>query len=94
MIVRIAFVGGILCSQLFPSLCHLNCQEPDKETGDIIIVLDEREHERFGRKGSDLIYKMVCYYALQQDTMDALLHNAQLILHTNIPLYCVYLTAS
>lgn len=30
------------------------------ETGDIIIVLDEKDHERFGRKGSDLILKMVC----------------------------------
>ena len=29
------------------------------ETGDIIIVLDEKNHDRFERKGSDLIYKMV-----------------------------------
>lgn len=29
------------------------------ETGDIIIVLDEKEHEVFGRKGSDLLIKMV-----------------------------------
>ena len=29
------------------------------ETGDIIIVLDERDHDRFQRKGSDLVYKMV-----------------------------------
>ena len=29
------------------------------ETGDIVIVLDEKEHEKYDRKGSDLIYKMV-----------------------------------
>ena len=29
------------------------------ETGDIIIVLDEKDHDKFQRKGSDLIYKMV-----------------------------------
>ena len=34
------------------------------ETGDIIIVLDEKEHETYGRKGSDLIYKMVCMCVL------------------------------
>lgn len=34
------------------------------ETGDIIIVLDEQEHAKYSRKGSDLIYKMVCTLAL------------------------------
>lgn len=37
------------------------------ETGDIIIVLDERDHDRFGRKGSDLIYKMVCAFVMCSD---------------------------
>ena len=34
-------------------------QEPDVETGDIIIVLDQKDHDKFERKGTDLIYKMV-----------------------------------
>ncbi|XP_043216989.1 dnaJ homolog subfamily A member 1-like isoform X1 [Amphibalanus amphitrite] len=33
-------------------------QEPGLEPGDIIIVLDEREHETFKRDGDDLIMKM------------------------------------
>ncbi|KAF7663993.1 hypothetical protein LDENG_00193670 [Lucifuga dentata] len=33
-------------------------QEPGLESGDIIIVLDQREHSRFTRKGQDLIMKM------------------------------------
>ena len=35
-------------------------QEPDMETGDIIIVLDETDHQKFNRKGTDLHYVMVC----------------------------------
>lgn len=33
-------------------------QEPDLEPGDIVIVLDEKEHERFKRRGNDLIITM------------------------------------
>merc|ERR1719392_346054 len=33
-------------------------QEPGLEPGDIIIVLDEKKHERFTRSGQDLILKM------------------------------------
>merc|ERR1719373_926374 len=33
-------------------------QEPGLEPGDIIIVLDEKKHERFTRSGQDLIMKM------------------------------------
>ena len=33
-------------------------QEPDLEPGDIIIVLDEGEHEIFRRRGEDLIMRM------------------------------------
>lgn len=33
-------------------------QEPDKEPGDIVILLDEKEHDRFKRSGNDLIMRM------------------------------------
>ncbi|KAK3765072.1 hypothetical protein RRG08_028495 [Elysia crispata] len=33
-------------------------QEPDLEPGDIVIVLDEQEHDRFRRRGHDLIMTM------------------------------------
>lgn len=33
-------------------------QEPELEPGDIIIVLDEREHPVFKRSGSDLILRL------------------------------------
>ena len=33
-------------------------QEPGLEPGDIIIVLDEKAHDRFKRSGHDLIMKM------------------------------------
>lgn len=33
-------------------------QEPDYEPGDIIIVLDEQEHEKFRRRGNDLVMTM------------------------------------
>ena len=33
-------------------------QEPGLEPGDIIIVLDEKAHEKFKRSGQDLIVKM------------------------------------
>merc|ERR1719351_116515 len=33
-------------------------QEPGMEPGDIIIVLDEKKHERITRSGQDLILKM------------------------------------
>lgn len=68
-----------VCSHLSLSLScaivlvtFLHClQEPDKETGDIIIVLDEKEHERFGRKGSDLLYKMVCCHNMKEHFAEA-----------------------
>ena len=37
-------------------------QEPDIEPGDIIIVLDEKEHPVFRRDDLDLHMKMVCKY--------------------------------
>lgn len=33
-------------------------QEPGLEPGDIVIVLDEKEHDCFKRSGTDLLYKM------------------------------------
>ena len=33
-------------------------QEPDIEAGDVVIVLDEQEHETFKRRGNDLIMNM------------------------------------
>jgi len=33
-------------------------QDPELEPGDIVIVLDEKEHERFTRRGLDLIHKV------------------------------------
>uniref|UniRef100_A0A0B7AVQ7 J domain-containing protein n=1 Tax=Arion vulgaris TaxID=1028688 RepID=A0A0B7AVQ7_9EUPU len=33
-------------------------QEPELEPGDIVIVLDEQDHERFRRRGNDLIMTM------------------------------------
>lgn len=36
----------------------LNDKEPGLEPGDIIIVLDEKEHSLFKRNGIDLIMKM------------------------------------
>jgi len=33
-------------------------QEPDKDPGDIVILLDEKEHEVFKRNGNDLIMRM------------------------------------
>ena len=34
-------------------------QKPGYETGDIVIVLDERDHPVFKRKGSDLFMELV-----------------------------------
>ena len=47
------------------------------ETGDIIIVLDEKSHERFDRKGSDLICKMVSrvHRAVPQNTATLCLYH-------------------
>lgn len=33
-------------------------QEPELEPGDIVIVLDEKDHPNFKRSGSDLILRM------------------------------------
>lgn len=33
-------------------------QEPGKEPGDVVIVLDEQEHPVFTRKGSHLVVRM------------------------------------
>ncbi len=35
-------------------------QEPGTPAGDIIVVLDEKEHPDFKRQGMDLIMDMVC----------------------------------
>lgn len=52
-------------------------QEPDHEPGDIIIVLDEKEHEVFKRHGMDLIIRMelelveaLCGFQKTVDTLD------------------------
>ena len=44
------------CSYLYTCGC---IQEPGREAGDIIIVLDEKEHDFYTRKGSDLKINMV-----------------------------------
>jgi len=46
--------------------CVMTCsciilQEPGIEPGDVIFVLEEREHSEFKRKGSDLLMGMVSY---------------------------------
>ena len=41
-------------------VCVCVCvQEPGREPGDIIIVLDEKEHSIYTRRGADLMMKMV-----------------------------------
>ena len=51
-------------------------KEPGYETGDIIIVLDEREHDFYTRKGADLKIQMVCIYSSYT---------------TNVDLQCMYI---
>lgn len=52
-------------------------QEPDLEPGDVIIVLDQKEHAVFQRRGHDLIMKMniqltesLCGFKKTIETMD------------------------
>ena len=52
-------------------------QEPGLETGDIIIVLDEKEHNVFQRNGNDLVMEMdlqlveaLCGFQKGIDTLD------------------------
>ena len=52
-------------------------QEPGLEPGDIVIVLEEKEHSRFKRHGTDLIYKMnielveaLCGFQKTVETLD------------------------
>lgn len=52
-------------------------QEPDLEPGDIVIVLDEAEHEIFKRRGEDLVMRMdiqlvegLCGFQKTIDTLD------------------------
>lgn len=52
-------------------------QEPGKEAGDIIIVLDEKEHEVFKRDGDDLLFSLhiklveaLCGFQRGIDTLD------------------------
>lgn len=37
-------------------------QEPGVKTGDVVIVLDQREHETFQRRGNDLLMQMVGWW--------------------------------
>ncbi|CAL1533079.1 unnamed protein product [Lymnaea stagnalis] len=62
-------------------------QEPDLEPGDIVIVLDEEEHERFRRRGHDLIMTMnlelveaLCGFQKTVQTLDA-----RTLVITNLP---------
>lgn len=52
-------------------------QEPDLEPGDVIIVLDQKDHAVFQRRGHDLITKMriqlseaLCGFKKTIDTLD------------------------
>lgn len=52
-------------------------QEPDLEPGDVIIVLDQKDHAVFQRRGNDLIMKMkiqlteaLCGFKKTIDTLD------------------------
>ena len=52
-------------------------QEPGVEPGDIVIVLDEKEHRTFKRKGADLVMQMdimladaLCGFTRVIDTLD------------------------
>ena len=60
-------------------------QEPGVEAGDIIIVLDEKEHQRFKRRGADLFVKLeleladaLCGFTKTIKTLD----NRQLVINT------------
>jgi len=53
-------------------------QEPGLEAGDIIIVLDQKEHSRFTRRGGDLIMAMeislteaLCGFERTIETLDS-----------------------
>ncbi|KAK0055780.1 dnaJ subfamily A member 1 [Biomphalaria pfeifferi] len=62
-------------------------QEPNLEPGDIVIVLDEQEHERFRRRGNDLIMTMqlelveaLCGFQKTVQTLDG-----RTLVITNLP---------
>jgi len=62
-------------------------QEPDVEPGDVVIVLDEQEHEKFKRRGNDLIMTMnlelveaLCGFQKTVTTLDQ-----RTLVVTNIP---------
>ena len=62
-------------------------QEPDLEPGDIVIVLDEQEHDRFRRRGHDLIMTMqlelveaLCGFQKTVKTLDS-----RTLVITNLP---------
>ena len=50
--------GYKACTCLLPQHCCI-VQEPGIEPGDVVFVLEEQDHGRFKRKGSDLITNMV-----------------------------------
>lgn len=62
-------------------------QEPGLEPGDIIIVLDEKEHKTFRRNGTDLIMEMevqlveaLCGFQKTIETLDS-----RTLVITNLP---------
>nr|QCY50087.1 DNAJA1B [Apostichopus japonicus] len=71
-------------------------QEPGLETGDVIIVLDEKEHDRFQRRGDDLICNVtlqlvesLCGFQKTIKTLDdrellILTHPGEIIKHEDI----------
>ena len=60
-------------------------QIPGREPGDIVVVLDEREHQAFARKGHDLMMEMeldlveaLCGFHKSIETLD----KRTLVVHT------------
>lgn len=77
-------------------------QEPDLEPGDVIIVLDQKDHSVFQRRGHDLITKMriqlseaLCGFRKTIETLD----NRVLVISTRpgmsfkVPILCKLSTA-
>lgn len=47
-----------LLKKAFLSLVEIdNCMQPDTVTGDIVFVIQQKEHPKFKRKGDDLFYE-------------------------------------
>lgn len=69
-------------------------QEPDLEPGDVIIVLDQKDHPVFQRRGNDLIMKMkiqlteaLCGFKKTIDTLD----DRVLVITSKAGRCCIYL---